>query len=147
MLPGMNELYQERPSDSPFVQSFAWGRAEQAGVSVLYPDCTWYLLLTRHAGRTRLVVGGPVSQVWQLPHAAGTEWLGIRLPLGSFLPHLPPRHFVNTAIRGSFKKSSGCFPIRMMSACLVIAQKGSMFGRSYQKTGSWFRTQVHSGCG
>src|SRR5258707_2898591 len=99
MLPRMNDIYQEKPSVSPFVQSFAWGRAEQAGVSVLYRDCTWYLLLTRHAGRTRLVVGGPVSQAWQLPHAAGTEWLGIRLTLGSFLPHLPPRHFVNTAIR------------------------------------------------
>ena len=57
------------------------------------------------------------------------------------------RSFVKTARRGAFRKSSGCLPISMMSACLVIAQNGSTFGRSYQKTGAWRRSHVHSGCG
>ena len=38
------------------------------------------------------------------------------------------RSCVNTASRGAFRKSSGCLPISMMSACLVIAQNGSTFG-------------------
>jgi AraC-like DNA-binding protein len=94
----MTSPYIERPSDSPLVQSFAWGRAESEGVSVLYPDNTWFLLLTREQGHTRLAVGGPVSQSWYLPYTAGTEWLGIRFTMGTFLPHLLPGEFVNTAI-------------------------------------------------
>jgi hypothetical protein len=54
---------------------------------------------------------------------------------------------VKTATRGAFRKISGSLLISMMSACLVIAQKGSTFGRSYQKTGAWRRSHAHSGCG
>jgi len=54
---------------------------------------------------------------------------------------------VNTASRGSMIQSRGFLPIATMSACFVTAQKGSQNSDSYQWTGSWLRSQVHSGWG
>jgi len=94
----MPSTYLERPSASPFVQNYAWGRTDDPGQTTHYPDGAWYMLLTRSQGRTRLAVGGPALCRWQQPHAAGTEWLGLRLALGAFLAPFPAQPFLNTLV-------------------------------------------------
>ena len=90
--------YEERPSDSPFVNSFGWGVCEGDGATVLHADSQWYMLFMRQNGKTRMAVGGAVTKTWYLPYTAGTEWFGIRFTTGTFMPHLPTTPFLNNLI-------------------------------------------------
>lgn len=90
--------YEERPSDSPFVQSFGCGMTESDGEAPLHADSQWYMLFTRQDGETRIMLGGPVTKTWFLPYTAGGEWFGVRFSTGTFMPHLPAAPLVNNFI-------------------------------------------------
>ncbi|MDZ4763415.1 MAG: helix-turn-helix domain-containing protein [Chloroflexota bacterium] len=94
----MSIIYEERPSDAPFVQSVARIQAERDGFSLIPADGHWYLYITTLNGKTTFTVGGPITKALSLPHAAGAESVGIRLRLGTFMPHLPVKLLVDGVI-------------------------------------------------
>lgn len=91
----MSIIYQERPSDSPFVQSISSVQALE-NVPVTIPAAgNWYLYAMRHEGKTSFTIGGPITQAYEIPQPVGAEWVGIRLKLGIFMPQLPIKKLVD----------------------------------------------------
>jgi hypothetical protein len=81
--------FDDRPSDSPFVERVWRCRSERAGtfLSVAASHCE--LVVTRHRGRISVTLRGPESRPSPAECPADGEWIGIRLATGSFLPDYP----------------------------------------------------------
>jgi hypothetical protein len=81
--------FEDRLSDSPFVERVWRCHSEHAGtfLSVAASHCE--LVVTRHRGRDRLTLRGPETKVSPADYPAGAEWIGIRLAIGTFLPSYP----------------------------------------------------------
>jgi AraC-like DNA-binding protein len=82
-------VFEDRPSDSPLVERVWRSHSERAGtfLSVAASHCE--LALTRHRGKTFMTLRGPETRPTMADCPADGEWLGIRLSLGTFLPHHP----------------------------------------------------------
>jgi AraC-like DNA-binding protein len=90
--------YEERPSDSPFINNVGWGITNGEGTAPLHADPGWYMLFTRQNGQTQIALGGPVTKTWFLPYTRDDEWFGIHFSTGTFIPHLPATSLVNNLI-------------------------------------------------
>jgi AraC-like DNA-binding protein len=84
-------VFEDRPSDSPYVERVWRSRSTRAGrfLSVAASHCE--LVITSHRGETRVTLRGPETKVSFAECPADAEWLGIRFALGSFLPSHPAR--------------------------------------------------------
>lgn len=82
-------VFEDRPSDSPFVERVWRCHSERPGrfMSVAAPHCE--LVVTRHRGATRVTLRGPETRPTDLDCPGEAEWIGIRLAVGSFLPRHP----------------------------------------------------------
>jgi AraC-like DNA-binding protein len=90
---------EERSSDSPFVERVWRCHSEGAGPFLSIAESRCELVVTRHPGRSTLTVRGPETKATLLGDCpADGEWLGIRLKLGTFLPHLPARTLVDATV-------------------------------------------------
>jgi hypothetical protein len=81
--------FEQRPSDSPFVEK-VWrtrGQPAEAFISVAVPR--WELVVTRQRGATSLTVRGPETKATTAPIPADADFFGIQFSLGSFTPALP----------------------------------------------------------
>src|SRR5258707_15768745 len=87
--------YEERLSDSPFIQSVWRACVEDNGFTVLPADGNWHLIVMKQNGKTSLSVEGPMTKAYSLAQTAGTEWFGIRFKLSTLMPQLPARNLVN----------------------------------------------------
>jgi AraC-like DNA-binding protein len=90
MPPGATFLrFEERPSDSPYIERVWQCRSERAGtfLSVAATHCE--LVLTRLRGRILVTLRGPETRPALLTCPAEGEWVGIRLATGTFLPRHP----------------------------------------------------------
>ncbi len=89
MSPGTFLVFEDRPSDSPLVERIWRCHSERAGtfLSVAASHCE--MVLTRHQGKMVMTLRGPETSATTLDCPADGEWLGIRLSLGTFLPHHP----------------------------------------------------------
>jgi hypothetical protein len=83
-------VFEDRVSDSPFVERVWRARSERAGefLSMAAGHCE--IAVTRHQGRTFLTVRGPETRATTADCPADGEWLGIRFKPGAFMPRLPP---------------------------------------------------------
>ena len=89
MTPDKFLVISDRPSDSPFVERVWRSHSERAGtlLSVASPHCE--MVVTSHAGNTRLTLRGPETRATTIEYPAGAEWFGIRLAPGSFMTRHP----------------------------------------------------------
>ncbi len=90
--------FDERPSDSSFVERIWRTQSERAGSFSSVAMSHWEMVVTRHNGNTILTVRGPESKATRLHCPADGEWLGIRFKLGTFMPHLPASNLVDGAV-------------------------------------------------
>lgn len=111
--------FEDRPSDSPFVDRVWRSYSQQAGVFHSIAACHWDMVVTRLGGRTILTVRGPETKATMAELPADGEWFGVRFKVGTFMPlmrcgDLRDRHDVNlpNATRRSFwlKGSAWEFP-------------------------------------
>src|SRR4051812_45503314 len=87
----MTFFFEDRPSDSSFVETIWRAQSEQTGSFISIAATHWEMVVTRYGGKTSFTVRGPETKPTRLYYQSiGAEWLGIRFKLGSFLPHLPP---------------------------------------------------------
>lgn len=91
----MAVTYEERLSDSPFVQTIWHTRAESDGSEIVSADGSWDMILARQDGKTRLFVWGPMTKAVPIPHTQGAEHLGIRFKVGTIMPYLPTNTLLN----------------------------------------------------
>ena len=87
----MTFLFEERPSDSSFVETIWRAQSERAGSFISLAASHWEMVVTRYRGKTTFTVRGPETKATPLHYQRrGVEWLGIRFKVGTFLPYLPP---------------------------------------------------------
>jgi len=88
-------IFEDRPSDSPFVERIWRCHSERAGTFLSIAASHWEMVVTRHRGKTFLTVRGPETKATAADCPAEGEWLGIRFKLGTFLPQLPARNLLD----------------------------------------------------
>jgi AraC-like DNA-binding protein len=81
--------FEDRPSDSPFVERVWRSRSEHAGSFHSMATCNWVMVVTRLKGNTFLTVRGPESKATKAECPAEGEWIGIQFTLGTCMPLLP----------------------------------------------------------
>jgi hypothetical protein len=96
----MRFTFEERPSDSSYVQSIWRTQSERSASFISTAAIHWEMVWMRYRGKKTLVVRGPETKATQAPVPADAEWLGITFKLGTFMPDFPPgslldRHDVN----------------------------------------------------
>ena len=82
----MNSLFEERESDSPYIEAVWRGRAGSDYAPVCPASNRWHLLFLRQHGKVNVSVEGPLTKATPVTQAEGTEWFGVTFPLGTFLP-------------------------------------------------------------
>jgi len=88
--------FDDRPSDSPFVERIWRSRSESAGTFHSIAMSHWEMVVTRFNGNTILTVRGPESKATSLDlSSVGAVWFGIRFKLGTVMPHLPASGLVD----------------------------------------------------
>src|SRR5690242_5664558 len=93
----MNSFYIERPSDIPCVEAVTWSRDAFDNVDVLPAGINLYMCVIKEKDQIKFAIGGPITQAMPVKVNGGTEWVGIRFQLGTFMPHLLPQRLLNDA--------------------------------------------------
>ncbi|MBZ0306016.1 MAG: helix-turn-helix domain-containing protein [Anaerolineae bacterium] len=91
-------VFDEKPSDSPFVERVWRTQSEDAGSFTSTAVCHWEIVVTKFQGETHFTVRGPETKAKPAPIPADAEFLGIMFKLGTFLPHLPAKKLVDGAV-------------------------------------------------
>jgi AraC-like DNA-binding protein len=87
---GMTLAFEDRPSDSPFVEKVWRSRSERGGPFVSIAQSHFEMAVTRWQGRTFITLRGPETVATRADCPAEGEWVGIRFRLGTFMPRLAP---------------------------------------------------------
>lgn len=92
----MSIIVEERRSDSPYVETITRGRTVGDGSPVRPAESHWHMVFARKDGQARVVFVGPWTTAGVTSYEEGAEILWIKFGLGSFMPHLPARCFLDT---------------------------------------------------
>lgn len=94
----MNFDFDERESDSPYVEMI-WGTQSEGGGSFISSAAVnWEMVVTRQIGKTYLSVRGPETKAMAAPIPEDAEFFGIIFKLGTFMPYLPPSNLVDGGV-------------------------------------------------
>src|SRR5947209_4298765 len=91
----MSIIAEERLSESPYVETITHGRTASDGSSLRPAEIHWHMVLVRQHGNIQLLVVGPWTSAGVISYTEGAEILWIKLKLGTFMPHLPTREFLD----------------------------------------------------
>ena len=82
--------FEERPSDSPFIERVWRSHSERAGsfLSIASPHCE--MVVTRLRGEVFMTLRGPETRSSVAECPGDGDWVGVRFRLGTFMPHLLP---------------------------------------------------------
>jgi hypothetical protein len=83
-------VFDDRPSDSPFVERVWTSYSERAGDFLSVASPHWEMVVTRLRGQMYMTVRGPETRATIAECPADGEWVGIRFKFGAFLPDLLP---------------------------------------------------------
>jgi hypothetical protein len=81
--------FEDRPSDSPFVERVWRSRSAGAGLFHSMAEPNLELVFARVGGARQTVLRGPVTRASLAQCPADGEWLAVRFRLGTYLPALP----------------------------------------------------------
>jgi AraC-like DNA-binding protein len=82
-------VFEERPSDSPFVERVWRSHSERAGTFLSVASSHVEMVVSRIRGRQFLTLRGPETRATLADCPADGEWLGVRFTLGTFLRQHP----------------------------------------------------------
>jgi hypothetical protein len=82
--------FEDRPTDSPFVERIWRAHSYRADEFLSVAACHFEMAVTRLRGRIFLTLRGPETKATTCDCPADGEWLGIRFKLGTFMPKLTP---------------------------------------------------------
>ncbi len=91
----MSIVYEERASDSPYVETVTHGWTLREGETVRPAESHWHMVFVKHHGSTQALVVGSLTTAGIASWGADAEILWIKFKLGTFIPHLPVRDFLN----------------------------------------------------
>jgi hypothetical protein len=82
-------VFEDRPSDLPFVERIWRCHSERGGRFLSVASSHWEMVVTRLRGEMTLTVRGPETKVTPLECPPEGEWIGIRFKLGTYMPQWP----------------------------------------------------------
>jgi AraC-like DNA-binding protein len=91
----MSFIFDERPSDSPFVEKIWRTQSECSGSFISTAESHWEIVITRYKDRTTFTVRGPETIATPADYSPGFEFFGIVFKHGAFMPHLPLTNLLN----------------------------------------------------
>lgn len=91
----MKFSFDDRPSDSAFVDAIWRTHSEDAGSFISVAESHWGIVVTKQYGKTWFTVRGPETHATPAPVPENAEMFGIIFKLGTFMPHLPARILVD----------------------------------------------------
>lgn len=91
----MTIVHEQRASDSPYVETVTRGWTVSDGATVRPAEIHWHMVFTHHSGKWHPLVVGPWTTAGPVAWGEGAEILWIKFKLGTFMPHLPVRKFVD----------------------------------------------------
>jgi AraC-like DNA-binding protein len=94
----MIQIDNERPSDSPFVDTIWRGRTDCAGSRIAPAGGCWIMLIEKQASRARLSVVGPMAKAQPMDYTGDTEFFAIKFKPGTFMPQLPAGSLLDTIL-------------------------------------------------
>jgi AraC-like DNA-binding protein len=90
--------FDHRLSESSLVE-FIWStQTEGSGEFMSQAASNWEIVITQQLGRTYFTVRGPETKASPAPAPEEAEFLGIVFKLGTFMPNMPVRNLVDSAI-------------------------------------------------
>ena len=88
--------FEDRLSDSPFVERIWRSHSERAGTFISIAMSHWEMVVTKYNCQVFFTVRGPESKATSFPlSSVGAEWFGIRFKLATVMPHLPASRLVD----------------------------------------------------
>jgi AraC-like DNA-binding protein len=88
--------FEERLSDSPFVERIWRAQSERAGDFLSIAVSHWEMVISKYQSEITVTVRGPETRVTPMHvNLVGGEWFGIIFKYGAFMPHLPVASLVD----------------------------------------------------
>jgi helix-turn-helix protein len=88
--------FDERPSDSPFVERIWWAESERTGDFLSIAASQWEMVVSKYRGATTITVRGPETKATSMHvNLVGAEFLGIIFKYGAFMPCFPVTSLVD----------------------------------------------------
>jgi hypothetical protein len=91
----MTIVHEERGSDSPYIESVTRGRTLSTGSTIRPAEIHWHLVFVKVNGQTLAIAVGPLTTAGVVSYGEGAEILWVKFKLGTFMPHLPFKHYLN----------------------------------------------------
>jgi AraC-like DNA-binding protein len=86
----MKFYFEERASDSPFVEKVWRTQSERIGSFISTAESYWEMVVSRYQDKTTFTVRGPETKATPVEVSeVGADYFGIVFKLGVFMPHLP----------------------------------------------------------
>ncbi len=103
----MTLSYEERLSDSPYIETITQGWSVADGSTIRPAECHWHMVFVRHNGKVQPIVVGPLTTSGVVSWKGSAEVLWLKFKLGTFIPHLPAERLRNkeTILPGAASKS------------------------------------------
>jgi hypothetical protein len=104
----MGFIYEQRSSDSPYIETVTRGRTAGSGSTVRPAEVHWHMVFTKFQGKLYPIVVGPLSTSGVVHFTEGAEILWVRFKLGAFMPGMPLRDIRDseTLLPGAAAKDS-----------------------------------------
>jgi hypothetical protein len=94
----MKIIFDERPSDSPYVERVWRSYSEDGGLFTSIASSHWMMVIEKLNGKLKLYVQGPETDPTLAYCPPDGEWLGIIFKFGTFMPYLPTINLVNNGV-------------------------------------------------
>src|SRR5215207_3682914 len=88
--------FEERPSDSPFVEKIWRTQSERTGDFLSVAASQWEMVVSKYRGETTVTVRGPETKATSMQVTLeGAEFFGIIFKYGTFMPRFPVSDLVD----------------------------------------------------
>src|SRR2546423_1905696 len=91
----MTIIHEARSSDSPYVETIIRGWTTSNGCQIRPAESHWHMVFVNLKGRMHPIVVGALPTSGLATYGEGAELLWIKFKLGTFMPHLPVRNYLN----------------------------------------------------
>ena len=103
----MSLLVEQRQSDSPYVETIMHGHTLGDGSAIRPAETHWHMVFVRQNGKMHPIVVGALTTAGVASWKADAEILWVKFKLGTFIPHLPAKEFLDeeTTLPGAASRS------------------------------------------
>jgi AraC-like DNA-binding protein len=91
----MTIVFEERLSNSPFIETITHGRTVGTGTPIRPAETNWHMVFVNVDGAIQTFLVGPWTTSGMVYYEGGAEILWLKFKLGTFMPHLPTRDYLN----------------------------------------------------